>query len=253
MQHAPTRPPVSRAPAPVAQPWSTLVLLCVAEFMVVVDITVVNVALPSIGRSLAFGGPADLQWVVTAYVLFSGGLLLLGGRLADLLGRRRMFLAGLLLFTAASLASGLAPSPFALIVSRAAQGMGAAALTPAALSIITTAYTGARRASGLAAWGAIGGSGAAAGVLLGGVLTSWLGWQWVFFVNVPIGAVAALLTLRLVSATPPVGGRVRDLDLPGAAAVIAGLVLLVLTIEGATAYGWASPRTLASLVSQWAS
>src|SRR5689334_7679516 len=165
--------------------------------MVILDATVVNVALPSIGRSLHFD-PAGLQWIVTAYVLASGGLVLAGGRAADLAGRRRMFLIGLTVFTAASLASGLAVSPAALIAARAGQGVGAALLTPAALSIITTAYVGAQRATALATWGALGGAGAAAGVLAGGVLTSWLGWRSVFLINVPVGAAAGLLSLRLV-------------------------------------------------------
>src|SRR5215218_1911685 len=142
------------APAPQGQPWSVLILLCVAQFMVVLDVTVVNVALPTIGASLGFA-PADLQWVITIYVLFTGGLLLLGGRTADLLGRRRVLLAGLLIFTAASLASGLAWSPTALIVTRGAQGFGAALLIPAALAIITATYTGAQRTVALSAWGAI--------------------------------------------------------------------------------------------------
>src|SRR6266487_1733356 len=197
------------------RPWSLLVLLSVAQFMVILDATIVNVALPSIARSLSFTAGA-LQWVVTAYVLASGGLVLLGGRAADVAGRRRVFLAGLTVFTAASLASGLAPSAGALIVARAGQGLGAALLTPAALSIITTAYAGAQRAAALSAWGSIGGGGAAAGVLAGGALTTWLGWRSVFLVNVPVGAVAGLLALRLV---PPSGTRARirrELDLPGA-------------------------------------
>src|SRR5260370_29090046 len=154
--------------------WSVLVLLCVAQFMVILDATVVNVALPSIARSLSFG-PGDLQWVVTAYVLASGGLVLLGGRAADVAGRRRVFLAGLTVFTAASLASGLAPTAGALIAPRAGQGLGAALLTPAALSIITTTYAGAQRAAALGTWGAIGGARRRAGVLAGGRPTSWLG------------------------------------------------------------------------------
>lgn len=230
------------------QPWALLVLLCVAQFMVIIDISVVNIALPSIGRTLDFASPADLQWVVTAYVLFSGGLTLLGGRMSDLLGARRMFLAGLLLFTAASMASGLAPSPVALIASRAAQGLGAALLTPAALSTITTTYQGRRQATGLAVWGAIGAAGAAAGVLLGGLLTSWLGWQWVFFVNVPVGAASAALALRLVPSRPAIIRSLRELDLGGPAALIAGLFLLVYTIEGVATFGWGSSRTVVSLV-----
>src|SRR5215218_2803849 len=207
------------------QPWSVLILLSIAQFMVVLDITVVNVALPSIGDALDFA-PTDLQWVVTAYVLLTGGLLLLGGRAADLFDRRRVFLAGLSIFTAASLASGLAPTAEVLIVSRAAQGLGAALLGPGALSIITTLYQGAQRATALSAWGAIASAGAAAGVVFGGMLTTWLGWESVFFINVPVGLAAALLTLRLVPTGPPASQR-RRLDLPGAGSVVAGLVVLV--------------------------
>src|SRR5215467_16004503 len=177
------------------QSWSLLILLCVAQFMVILDATVVNVALPSIARSLHLAS-GSLQWVVTAYVLASGGLMLLGGRAADLAGRRRVFLAGLAVFTAASLASGLAPAAAALVVARAGQGVGAAMLTPAALSIITTTYAGARRAAALGVWGAIAGAGAAVGVLAGGMLTTWLGWRSVFLVNVPVGLAAGVLGLR---------------------------------------------------------
>jgi len=228
------------------QPWTILILLAVAQFMVILDITVVNVALPSIGRELGFAA-GDLQWVVTTYVLFTGGLLLLGGRMADLLGRRPVFLAGLTIFSAASLASGLAPTPGALIASRAAQGLGAAMLSPAALSIITTSYGGAQRTTALSAWGAIGAGGAAAGVLLGGILTTWLSWEWIFFVNVPIGLVTAILAVRLVPAARAGAGSIRELDLPGAVSVISGLVLLVYAIEGTTSHGWGSARTLALL------
>ena len=179
------------------RPWLLMVVLSVAQFMVILDATVVNVALPSIARSLSF--PAGgLQWVVTAYVLASGGLVLLGGRAADVAGRRRTFLAGLALFTAASLASGIAPAAGALIAARAGQGLGAALLTPAALSIITTSYAGAQRATALGVWGAIGGAGAAAGVLAGGMLDDVAGWRSVFLVNVPVGVVAGLLSLHLV-------------------------------------------------------
>ena len=228
------------------QPWSILILLCVAQFMVILDITVVNVALPSIGEALDFV-PADLQWVVTAYVLFTGGLLLLGGRAADLFGRRRIFLTGLWIFTAASLASGLATSPEVLIAARASQGLGAALLTPGALSIITTTYIDAQRAAALSAWGAIGSAGAAAGVVLGGMLTTWLGWEWIFFINVPVGLATALLALRLVPAKPPAAEGRGQLDLPGALSAVAGLVLLVYAVEGAGEHGWGSPRTLVLL------
>lgn len=228
--------------------WSLLILLCVAQFMVIVDMTVVNVALPSIGRALHFSGPADLQWVVTAYVLVSGGLVLLGGRAADLLGRRRVFLTGLLLFTTASLSSGLATSPLALVISRGFQGGGAALLTPAALSIITTTYTRSQRATGLAAWGAIGAAGAAAGVLLGGALTSWLGWRWVFFINVPIGAGAAILALRLVPRASARLRRWQELDVAGAITLIAGLLSLVYATQGIATSGWESARTFIPLI-----
>jgi EmrB/QacA subfamily drug resistance transporter len=228
------------------RPWTILLLLSAAQFMVILDVTVVNVALPSIGTDLGFAA-GDLQWVVTAYVLFTGGFLLLGGRMADLLGRRPVFLAGLLLFTGASLASGLATTPEALIAARAAQGLGAAMLSPAALSIVTTTYTGAQRTAALSAWGAIGAGGAAAGVLFGGMLTSWLSWEWVFFINVPVGVVTAALAIRLVPAARTRAGSLRELDLPGAFAVVTGLVVLVYAIEGTGTHGWGSARTLGLL------
>ena len=228
------------------RPWATLVLVGLAQFMVTLDITVVNVALPSIDDDLAFAA-SDLQWVLTAYVLFTGGLLLLGGRATDLFGRRRVFLAGLGVFTVASLASGLAPSPEALIVARAGQGLGAAMLSPAALSIATTYYVGAQRTTALAAWGAIGSAGAAAGVVLGGVLTSGLGWEWAFFINVPVGLATAVAVIRVVPDAPPSVTGTR-LDVLGALTAVAGLVLLVYAIEGANDHSWGSARTLALLV-----
>src|SRR6266705_2283217 len=201
------------------RPLLLMVVLCVAQFMVILDATVVNVALPSIARSLSF--PAGgLQWVVTAYVLASGGLVLLGGRAADVAGRRRIFLSGLTLFTAASLASGLAPTASALIAARAGQGLGAALLTPAALSIVTTSYAGAQRAAALGVWGAIGGAGA------------------------PVGVVAGLLSLRLAPRHRPRRRFARELDLAGAALAVAGLVMLAYTLAGAPAHGWGSARTL---------
>jgi EmrB/QacA subfamily drug resistance transporter len=223
-------------------PWSILILLGAAQFMVILDITVVNVALPSIGAALGFAA-ADLQWVVTIYVLFTGGLLLLGGRLADRFDRRLVFLTGLSVFTAASLASGLAPSPGALIAARAIQGLGAALLTPAALSIVTTTYSGAQQTKALSAWGAIGSAGAAAGVLFGGVLTSGLSWEWVFLVNVPVGVAAIVLTPRLIPAGRPSAGE-PGLDLPGAVTVVAGLMVLVYALDGTSENGWGSARTL---------
>jgi EmrB/QacA subfamily drug resistance transporter len=227
------------------KPWTTLILLGLAQFMVILDITVVNVALPSIAEDLAFA-QGDLQWVITAYVLFTGGLLTLGGRATDLFGRRRVFLGGLTMFTVASLASGLASSPEVLIAARAAQGVGAAMLTPSALSIVTTAYSGSQRTAALAAWSAIGSAGAAAGLVLGGVLTSGLGWEWVFFINVPVGLLAGLGVLRVVPDAPgSVAGR--RLDVPGAVTAVAGLVVLLYAIEGADEHGWGSARTVALL------
>jgi EmrB/QacA subfamily drug resistance transporter len=225
------------------QPWSVLVLLAMAQFMVILDVTVVNVALPSIGADLAFE-PSDLQWVVTAYVLFTGGLLLLGGRAADMLGRRAVFLTGLVVFTGASLASGLAASPGWLIGARAAQGLGAAMLSPAALAIVTTTYVGTQRTTALSAWGAIAAAGGAAGLLFGGMLTTWLGWEWVFFINVPVGIVTALLAWRLISPAAGSGG-VRRLDVLGALTLVGGLVVLVYGIEETSTHGWGSARTLA--------
>src|SRR6267143_5734914 len=177
--------------------WIALGLLATAQFVVVLDASIVNVALPSIGRSLHFSQDS-LSWVVNAYVLTFGGFLLLGGRMADLLGRRRVFMGGLVLFALASLAGGLATTSGQLIAARAVQGLGAAILSPAALSIVTTTFRdGSERNKALGVWGAVAGSGGAAGVLIGGVLTQYLGWEWVLFVNVPIGVAAAMLASRL--------------------------------------------------------
>jgi EmrB/QacA subfamily drug resistance transporter len=236
-------PAASGAAARGRRPWSVMVLLSVAQFMVILDATVVNVALPSIARSLGLAA-GGLQWVVTAYVLASGGLVLLGGRAADVAGRRRIFLAGLTVFTAASLASGLAPTAGALIAARAGQGLGAALLSPAALSIITTSYAGAQRATALGVWGALGGAGAAVGVLAGGVLTTWLGWRSVFLVNVPVGVVVGVTSLHLVPRHEPRRGFGRKLDLAGAALAVAGLVTLCYALASAPAHGWGSARTL---------
>ncbi|HWV85775.1 MAG TPA: MFS transporter [Capillimicrobium sp.] len=222
--------------------WATLAVLAVAEFMVILDVTVVNVALPSIGRSLHFD-PADLPWVVTAYVLVTGALMLLGGRLTDRVGRRPVLLAGVGIFTAASLASGLAWSPESLIASRAVQGLGGALLLPAALAIVTTTYHGRQRAIALGLWGAIGSAGAAAGMLIGGVLTELLSWEWIFLVNVPVGLAAAAAALHLVPAGPPPAARVR-LDLPGALTLLAGLGVGLYAVEQAPGRGWGSAATL---------
>ena len=229
-------------------PWTVLILVSVAQFMVIIDATVVNIALPSIGKAFRFASAADLQWVATAYVLVTGGLTLLGGRLTDLFERKRLFVIGLLLFTTASLATGLAPSALSLVISRAAQGLGAALLTPAALSIITTTYSGAKRATALAVWGALGAAGAAAGVVLGGILTSWFGWQWVFFINVPIGAASAGVALLVLPASAASRGPLRDLDIAGALVLIAGLAMLVFGLTSGANHGWASAQTLVSLI-----
>jgi EmrB/QacA subfamily drug resistance transporter len=229
-------------------PWTVLILVSVAQFMVIIDVTVVNIALPSIGKAFRFASAADLQWVATAYVLVTGGLTLLGGRLTDLFERKRLFVTGLLLFTTASLATGLAPSAVSLVISRAAQGLGAALLAPAALSIITTTYSGAKRATALAVWGALGAAGAAAGVVLGGILTSWFGWQWVFFINVPIGAAAAGVALFVLPASAANRGPLRDLDITGALVLIAGLAMLVFGLTSGANHGWASAQTLVSLI-----
>lgn len=225
--------------------WTVLALLGLAQFMLIIDVTVVNVALPSIGRDLGLDR-AGLTWTVTAYTLVFGSLLLLGGRLADAVGRRRMFLAGLGLFTAASLASGLAPDGSVLIAARAAQGIGAAMLSPAALSIITTTFQGAERARALGVWAALAGSGAAVGVVLGGLLTAGPGWQWIFFINVPVGIAVGLGVARLVAAGAARQG-LGSLDIPGAVAATATVGLLLFGLIGAGDAGWGSIATLGGL------
>jgi EmrB/QacA subfamily drug resistance transporter len=226
--------------------WWALVLLAMAEFVVVLDASIVNIALPSIGRGLQIS-LANLSWVVNAYVLTFGGFLLLGGRIADLLGRRLIFTVGLGVFSLASLFGGLAQSEFWLIAARAIQGLGAALLAPAALSLVTTIFSeGAERNTALSVWGAVAGSGAAAGVLLGGVLTSALGWRSVLFVNVPIGIGAILLTPWLIAESRGELAR-RSFDLPGAVTVTAGLSALVYALVRATAVGWGSAQTIGVL------
>jgi EmrB/QacA subfamily drug resistance transporter len=223
--------------------WSALALLCTVQFMVVLDIAVVNVALPSIQTDLGFS-QENLQWVISAYALLFGGFLLLGGRAADLLGRRRVFLVGIVVFTLASLASGFAWSEGALIGARALQGLGAAIISPAALSILTTTFAeGPERNTALGAWGAVGAFGAVAGVLLGGVLTDLLSWQWIFYVNAPVGIGAFILVPILLNESRD--GNARSFDLPGAGLVTGGLVLLVYAITQANSYGWGSAETIA--------
>ena len=209
------------SPAETARAKSfVLALLAMAQFVVVLDASIVNVALPSIGRALDFAQD-DLSWVVNAYTLTFGGFLLLGGRLADLLGRRRMFVYGMWLFALASLVGGLAQSDVMLIAARAVQGLGAALISPAALSILTTTFAeGSERNKALGVWGAVAGSGGAAGVLLGGMLTEWAGWEWVLFVNVPIGIGAALVAPRLVDESRDDSSP--SFDIAGAVSVTAG-------------------------------
>ena len=224
-----------------------LMLLAMTQFVIVIDASIVNVALPSIGSHLHFSRD-DLSWVVNAYTLTFGGFLLLGGRLADLLGRRRMFMIGLVLFSLASLAGGLAQSETWLIAARAVQGLGAAVVSPAALSIITTTFAeGAERNRALGIWGAVAGAGGAAGVLLGGILTSGLSWRWVLFVNVPIGLIAAAtLAPRLLLESRAEDGT-EGFDIPGAVTVTAGLALLVYAVVDAVNVGWGSTGTLLRL------
>src|SRR3954463_4610154 len=222
--------------------WLALALLAAAQFVVVLDASIVNVALPSIGSALNFSQD-NLSWVVNAYTLFFGGFLLLGGRLADRLGRRRMFIAGMIVFAAASLMGGLAQTDTWLVIARAIQGLGAALISPAALSIVTTTFAeGAERNKALGVWGAVAGSGGAAGVLLGGVLTQYAGWEWVLFVNVPIGLAAAALAPRLLRESRD--QRAGNFDVVGAVTVTAGLALLVFSLVDANSAGWGSGQTI---------
>ena len=223
--------------------WWALALLSVVQFMVVLDIAIVNVALPSIQVDLGFS-EQNLQWVISAYALVFGGFLLLGGRAADLLGRRRVFLAGLVVFTLASLFAGLAWSEASLISARAIQGLGAAVITPAALSILSTTFTeGRERNIALGVWGAVGGFGAAAGVLLGGVLTSVLSWSWIFFVNIPVGVAGFILAPILLKESRD--ASVKSFDAGGAVLVTSGLSLFVYAITEAGRNGWVAGSTIA--------
>ena len=223
--------------------WLALALLSAVQFMVVLDIAIVNVALPSIKLDLGFS-QENLQWVISAYALFFGGFLLLGGRLADILGRRRIFIVGLVLFTVSSLAAGLAWSEGSLIAARAFQGLGAAIISPAALSILTTTFAeGKERNTALGVWGAVGGFGAAAGVLLGGVLTDALSWEWIFYVNIPIGLAGLALTPLLLGESRD--ARVKSFDVMGAVLVTSGLMALVYGITEANDFGWGSATTWA--------
>src|SRR6266536_2390604 len=226
--------------------WFALALIVVAQFMVVLDVAIVNVALPSIKTDLHFS-QESLQWVITAYSILFGGFLLLGGRLADVLGRRRLFVAGVTLFTVSSLLDGLAWSERSLIAFRSLQGLGAAMLSPAALSILTTTFKeGRERNLALGIWGAAAGSGAAAGVLLGGALTSAFSWPWIFFINVPTGAIVLALTPWLLRESRA-DLRHRNFDVAGAATITGGLILLVYALTRATQHGWGTGPTIGLL------
>src|SRR4051812_30409342 len=223
--------------------WVTLVLVCMAQFMVILDATIVNVALPTIQRDLHFS-QTDLQWVINSYTLMFGGFLLLGGRAADILGRKRIFIAGVILFSAASLLNGLSTSAGMLVAFRGLQGLGGALVSPAALSIITTTFDeGPDRTKALGVWGAIAAGGGAIGLLLGGILVDTLSWEWIFFVNVPVGIVAAILSARLIRESKAEG--TGAFDILGAVTVTAGLMVLVYAIVKAQSFGWGSAKTLA--------
>src|SRR3989440_9188682 len=226
--------------------WRAFALLAVSFFMTIIDLTIVNVSLPTIGRDLHFS-ETSLQWVVTAYALTFGGFLLLGGRAADLLGRRRILMLGLGVFTAASLACGLATGEAFLIGSRAVQGLGAAIMLPVALSIVMNMFEeGAERNKALGIWGALGATGATVGLITGGVLTRYAGWEYIFYLNVPIGAAALALAPRIVPDSRLATTR-RRFDALGAISGTGALVLLVYAISQAPQYGWGATRTLALL------
>jgi EmrB/QacA subfamily drug resistance transporter len=223
--------------------WVVLVLICLAQFMVILDATIVNVALPSIQKDLNLS-EGNLQWIVNAYTLVFGGFLLLGGRAGDLLGRKRIFLIGLVIFTVASLLDGLASSEGMLIAARSLQGLGAALVSPAALSIIATTFEeGAERARALGVWAAIAIGGSAVGLILGGVLTQYFSWPWIFFVNVPVGIVTFVLSLRLIPESRDEEAE-RSYDVAGAVTVTGGLMALVYAIVDAQSAGWGSAKTL---------
>lgn len=227
--------------------WAALALLCVAYFMVILDVAIVGVAAPSIKADLGFS-QQGLQWIVSAYAIAFGGLLLLGGRTADLFGRRRLFLSGTALFTLASLLAALAWSPASLIVARVAQGTGAAIITPAALSITATLFSdGAERNKALGIWSAMGAIGGTMGLVLGGILTDLVGWEWLFYINVPVGAAVLAISPLLLARSPRLRGE-RGFDAAGAVAVTASLVLLVYGIAEAPDAGWGSEQTVLLLV-----
>jgi EmrB/QacA subfamily drug resistance transporter len=229
--------------------WLVLALVLVAQFMVVLDATIVTVALPSIQRGLGFANQLDLQWVINAYVLLAGGFLLLGGRAGDLFGRKRLFLAGLALFTTASLVNGLAQSPGMLIAGRAVQGLGAALVSPAVLSIIVATFTKEEeRTKALGVFSTVTAAGAAVGLLLGGVLTQELSWRWIFLVNVPIGVIGGLLALRFVAHSRGPQTADRRIDVLGAVTVTGGLTLFIYALVNAQSWGWGSGRFIGLVV-----
>lgn len=222
-----------------------LLVLAAAQFMVVLDATIVNVALPSIEKALNFGSAAQLQWIVTSYTLAFGGFLLLGGRLADLLGRRRVFMAGIVLFSVASLLAGFATNPGMIIAFRGLQGLGAALLSPAALSLVLTIFPeGKERNRALGVWSAVAAGGGAVGLLLGGVLTQYVDWRWIFFINVPVGVLISYLALKHVPKSLP-NTEKRRIDVLGAVTITAGLMTLVYGLVQAPDHGWTGARTLA--------
>jgi EmrB/QacA subfamily drug resistance transporter len=234
------------APTTETNRWLVLVIACIAQFMVILDATIVNVALPSIQHGLHFSA-SSLAWVVNAYTLVFGGFLLLGGRAADLIGRKRLFAAGTALFSAASLFNGLAQSPTMLIIGRGLQGLGGALLSPAALSIITTTFTKTEeRTRALGIWSAIAAGGGAVGLILGGVLTDLASWPWIFIVNFPVGIAALVLTARFVPESRAELAH-RTFDVLGAATVTAGLVVVVFAIVKSQAWGWGSARLIGLL------
>lgn len=235
---------VGRLAKKMEHKWLVLTLLAIAQFMVVLDVSIVNVALPSIEKDLGFS-PTNLQWIVTAYTLAFGGFLLLGGRAADLFGRRKVFMGGVAAFGLASLLTGLAHTESMLIVGRAIQGLAGAFMSPAALSIVITTFKeGAERNKALGVWGAVAAGGAAAGVLLGGVITEYLGWEWNFFVNIPVALFVFVMASRYVPESKPDVDH-KNLDLAGAALVTGGLILLVYGLTEAPSKGWTSSATLA--------
>ena len=227
-------------------PWLVLVLVCLAQFMVILDATIVNVALPSIQADLGLS-ESNLQWIVNAYALLFGGFLLLGGRAGDLIGRKRVFLAGVVLFTAASLLCALAPSETWLILARGLQGLGAALVSPAALSIVTTTFReGQERTKALGVWAAIAVGGGAVGLVVGGMLVEWLSWPWIFFVNVPVGIAAFFFSLRYVPESKDEHAH-KSFDVAGAVSVTGGLVALVYGIVRSAEAGWGSAEVLGFL------